>query len=80
VADELVDDLKKKILERTEELGLTVYAVQKGLEGQISRRSIGEYYKGDHDLSGKKLSKLLEFLGLQITPKKGFKLSSRGVG
>ena len=72
-----MSDIRKVILKRMGELGLTIYQVSKLVEGKIPQRTVYSFLSKKQDTSTKVASKIMKAIGLNITVTKTSKRGKR---
>jgi hypothetical protein len=63
-------DMRQAILKQIEKSGLTINQLAMRVEGEIPRRTVYAYLRGEEDSLSKTVSILLEAVGLTITTTK----------
>jgi hypothetical protein len=61
--------IRRAILSRMHELGLTTYRVSKMVEGRVPQRTVYDFLSGKTDASTEVASAIIEALGLKISTK-----------
>lgn len=62
---------RRIIVREAKRQGLSGYALAKLVKPPISMRAIQAYLSGDHDLSGERLARVCDALGLELVLRKG---------
>ena len=63
-------DIRQAILKQLEENGWTINQLAKQVDGQVARRTVYAYLRGEEDSLSKTVSILLDAVGLTITTTK----------